>query len=272
MSTDADKQTILDHYRRQAEKHGDSQSSTMEDEVIRSKEAGLIERFFDVLGQSQPLGRVLELGCGNAYMLERLAETWPNTSFFGMDFSLDMLQAARRRAAVKSTLRGDARALPIGDQSVDAVFTERCLINILSWPGQQSALEEIARVLRPGGTYLMIECFTDGLELNNRARTECGLDALEPAFHNRYFDKDLFFAAVTKWFDVVSPEDLSPDDPISLASNFLSSHYFVARVLHPLITRGPWIRNTEFVKFFSDLPPKGNYSPIQSFILQRRPS
>jgi hypothetical protein len=41
-------------------------------------------------------------------------------------------------------------------------------------------------------------------------------------------------------------------------------------VLHPLLTKGEWIRNTEFVSFFSFLPPIGNYAPVQSLVFKKR--
>ena len=46
-------------------------------------------------------------------------------------------------------------------------------------------MREIARILKPGGHYLMIECFNDGLANNNRAREELGAKRREllPKLH-----------------------------------------------------------------------------------------
>ena len=261
--------TIRDHYRRQAEKHGDGERSTMEDDVIRAKETQVIEDFVRLLdarrASESPL-RILDLGCGNGHTLGRLSEKFPGHQYWGGEFSDEILDIAKRRSLEHCEFVScDARAISFADESFDAVFTQRCLINILDWEDQLQALREIARILKPGGHYLMIECFTDGLDNNNKARTECGLAALQPAHHNRYFDKNVLFESLDGIFRVADPGRLSPgyDGPLCDA-NFLSSHYFVARVLHPLVTQGEWIRNTEFVKFFADLlPPVGNYSPIQ---------
>lgn len=268
MSEPADR-TILDHYRTQAEKHGPGAASTMEDEVIRSKEMAALTAF---LRAAADAGRdVLELGCGNGYALAELSAAFPDNRFTGLDFSTDMLAIARTRLLGSIPLaRGDARALPFADGSFDALYTERCLINILAWEGQQRALAELARVLRPGGHCLLIECFDDGMENNNRARVECGLEALAPAHHNLYFDPRAFDEAVAPDFEILDPAAWAPAESAHLARNFLSSHYFIARVLHPLVTRGEWVRNTEFVKFFAALPPAGNYSPIQAVVLRRR--
>jgi SAM-dependent methyltransferase len=239
----------------------------MEDAVIRARE---IEAIVSVVGglkaamPSAPL-RVLDLGCGNGYALEVLASAYPQHRYTGLDFSADMLALARRRALRGCQWRqGDARALPFPPASFDLVYTERCLINILDRRGQERALGDIHRVLAPGGHYLMIECFTDGMAALNRARTECGLEAISEAHHNRYFDKPAFRRAVAPLFDVVEPAAFAALPP----ANFLSSHYFAARVLHPLVTKGTQVRNTEFVKFFSHLPPYGEYAPLQIFMLR----
>lgn len=258
---------VREHYKGVAAKHGASSQSTMEDEVVRGKEIEQIIAFVDWLGADGNSLDVLDLGCGNGYALSVLSQTRPSNRYQGLDASDELLEIARDRQLQNCQLaKSDARQLTLPDASVDAVYTERCLINILDWEGQLEALREVHRVLRPGGHYLMIECFTDGLQNNNKAREECGLEGLNEAYHNRYFDKDQLFGSITDLFTSVQP---SSDNSV-LQSNFLSSHYFIARVLHPLVTKGTAIKNTEFVKFFSMLPPYGNYSPIQSFILRKR--
>ena len=99
---------------------------------------------------------------------------------------------------------------------------------------------------------------------------EMGLEEIAPAYHNKYFEKQSFLDAIGDVFHIADPADIDPQFGADLfQTNFLSSHYFVARILHPLMTKGEWVRNTEFVKFFSFLPPMGNYSPVQAFLLER---
>src|SRR5437660_3719880 len=128
--------------------------------------------------------RVLDLGCGNGYALSVLAQAQPALRYCGVDFSEELLAIAKSRALSGCEFKeADARSLPFVDSSFDLVYTERCLINILDWEGQRQAFREINRVLETGGHYLMIECFDDGLENNNRARKECGLDEIQLAYH-----------------------------------------------------------------------------------------
>lgn len=253
------------HYREEADRWGESPFSTMDDEIIRARETDLVLKFVDALGRS-PL-RIGDIGCGNGYTLQLLTRHWPGHRYWGVDFTRELLDIARSRGLVNCEfIEGNASSLEFDDSFFDAVYTQRCLINILDWEGQKAALGEIHRALKPGGHYLMIECFTDGLLNNNRARRECGLTELKQANHNSYLDKELLLQAVEGRFSVIEPDRLGAGLP---PSNFLSSHYFVARVLHALVTKGEQTKNTEFVKFFSFLPPIGNYSPIQAFVLTR---
>jgi SAM-dependent methyltransferase len=265
---------IRKHYREEAEECGDSPLSTMGEGVVRQKEVDLIISF--VLAVSRRVQErqmhVLDAGCGNGYTLQKLTEVLKDCRFFGLEITPELLEIAITRRLKRCQLDGgDIRCAPYDDGVFDIIITERCLINILDKQEQLDALHEIARMLKPTGYFLMIECFNDGLQNNNRARREMGLDDIAPAYHNLYFDKEELYAGIRDLLIPADPEDIDPDCGMMLfPSNFLSSHYFVARVLHPLLTKGEWIRNTEFVNFFSFLPPYGNYSPVQSLIFKKK--
>lgn len=268
-------EAIRKHYLDEAERHGQGAASTMDDEIIRARELEMIRRFLQRASglqvQQRRSLRVLDLGCGNGYALAQLAPQWPRHEWHGLDFVEAMLELARARRLPGVELRqGDARAMPYEDSFFDAVYSERCLINLLTWEDQVAALRELGRVVRPGGHVLMIECFTDGLENNNRARAEFGLEPLAARHHNLYFDKAAWRGAIEPHFDVLQPDGFDPEAPEhSFAFNFLSSHYYVARVLHPVLAPKSG-KNSEFVKFLACLPPSGNYGALQAFVLRRR--
>jgi SAM-dependent methyltransferase len=266
---------IRKHYREQADKDKDSPLSTIGERVVREKELDLITSFIRVVTRQrrgQQVCHVLDAGCGNGYTLQKLTDSFEEVQFSGLEMTPELLQIAEARQLKRCQLHsGDIRHAPYDDCSFDIIFTERCLINILEQKEQMDALREIARMLKPTGYYLMIECFNDGLENNNRARREMGLEDIAPAYHNLYFDKDALFAGTRDILAPVDPVDVDRDGGMMLfPNNFLSSHYFVARVLHPLLTKGEWVRNTEFVSFFSFLPPIGNYAPVQSLVFKKR--
>jgi ubiquinone/menaquinone biosynthesis C-methylase UbiE len=54
-------------------------------------------------------------------------------------------------------LDGDMRALPLADASVDAVVASMAIHNIREREGRRQAIEEIARVLEPGGQVALLD-------------------------------------------------------------------------------------------------------------------
>jgi ubiquinone/menaquinone biosynthesis C-methylase UbiE len=265
---------IKEHYKQESRSLDSFNQSTMKDEVVLTKEVEFILNFIDAL----PLeskgknAKVLDLGCGNGYTLNIVARSHPQIDVFGLDL-VDELISISKIIMLENckVIQGDARKLCFQDNYFDVIYTQRCLINILDLEEQKLALREIHRTLKADGYYLMIECFSDGLTNYNAARKECGLDEIKEAYHNKYFEKDLFMKAIEGLFSIVDPKDIDPNKgDCMFPSNFLSSHYFISRVLHALVTKDvPFIRNSEFVKFFSFLPPQGNYSPIQAYILRK---
>lgn len=248
----------MNRYKEAVEKYGNI--CVLDDEIARQKETDVILNFFD--RHMKPwTERVVDVGCGDGYTLEKLSEKYKeyDCDFFGFDITRELIDRAKERNLKNCVfIEKNATSSEGHSHFYDIVYTQRCIQNILSWGEQKKALDEIHRVLKPGGYYLMIEAFTDGLINNNKARVECGLPELHEAPFNKYLDKELFFQWMGTKFTSCEP------------NNFLSSHYFVSRVLHALVTKGEQKKNTEFVKFFSFLPPIGNYSPIQSFILRKK--
>lgn len=254
---------ISQHYENEAKKWGDSPQSTMENLIVRQMEIKVIDKFCRFLynGEYENKLKILDIGCGNGYTLSKLSEKFISYNFTGLDVSGELLKIATSRNLKNCRFEiMDCRLIHEQRDSVDFAFTERCLINLVSWEDQKFALKEIHRILKSKGYYLMIECFTDGLYSNNKARVECGLPELKESKYNTYIDKEKFLEYIKGRFKIYNLPDIPP--------NYFSSHYFVARVLHPLIAKSN-TKNSEFVKFFSELPPMGNYSPLQVYILKK---
>ncbi len=273
MSTTEYSSVILEHYSKEAAEQGLRGTSTMRDQTVRSREVDAIlasaAHHLRSLDPSRP-PRLLELGCGNGMLLAELRRHFPAMELHGVDYSPEMVElAAGRSIAGCEVRRGDVRDLPLAGGTFDLVVTERCIINLLDEGDQDRALAEIHRVLAPGGLFVCLEAFTDGLAELNRAKEELGLEGQTPPHHNRWMEKEHFFAATAGLFEPVPEEErraagIPPE-------NFLSSHYFVSRVLYPAVTRAEIRHNTAFVEFFGFLPPIGNFSPIQLLLL-RKPS
>lgn len=90
---------------------------------------------------------VLEVGCGTGLILQRVAERAARAT--GIDISRGMLEAARRRGL--EVIQGSATALPFPGRTFDCTFSFKVLPHIADIG---TALVEMARVTRPGGTVL----------------------------------------------------------------------------------------------------------------------
>lgn len=259
---------ILEHYTREAKEHGLDPASTMLDTVVRDRETQLVVQFsgraLERLQARQTAKRrlsVCDMGCGNGYTLEVLTRHFPEQMFTGFEFTASLRELAKARfsrMANVSILPGDIRRLRGYDDRFDVVICQRVLINLLHRRDQYTALRHLIRLLRPGGFLLSIEAYVEPLENLNAARAEFGLAPLKMARHNLYLRSSVFDRE----------RSLEPV-PDMAAPNFLSSHFFVARLLHPVAlgTDRPFIRNSHFVRFLSaslDGRAIGDYSPIKS--------
>jgi arsenite methyltransferase len=95
---------------------------------------------------------VLDIGCGGGFYAYEAAQcVGPGGRVYAIDISADQVAAARARCAEVPWVEcrvADATDLPYGDAEFDAVY---CVQVIEYVPDLDRALEEIRRVLRPGG-------------------------------------------------------------------------------------------------------------------------
>lgn len=95
--------------------------------------------------------RVLEIGAGGGFAL-RAMERMGFRRLVGLDLTATSLAEARRRVPGARLIAADAERLPLGDGSVDVVLSSDLLEHL---PDVDGHLAEVARVLRPGGHYLI---------------------------------------------------------------------------------------------------------------------
>lgn len=97
---------------------------------------------------------VLDLGCGPGVSTRELAAVLPRDLLVGLDLVGPMLRRAMRSAPSLPWVQGDALALPFRTAVAD-VITAHSFLYLL--PDRDRALAEMRRVLRPGGTLVLME-------------------------------------------------------------------------------------------------------------------
>lgn len=112
-------------------------------------------------------GVLLDLGAGPGSLTLAALERWPNTRVQALDASGAMLAVARSRlahgdAARVDWLTADAADLPLDDASIDAAVCSFVLQLVADRP---VVLNEVQRVLRPGGAFSFVTWLAHDLVL-----------------------------------------------------------------------------------------------------------
>lgn len=100
-------------------------------------------------------GTVLEIGPGTGINFDYFPK---NISWIGAEPNAAMqkylIKKASERGIQAEVMSSGAEALPVPNESVDHVV---CTLVLCSVSSQESAIKEIQRVLKPGGSFLFIE-------------------------------------------------------------------------------------------------------------------
>lgn len=97
--------------------------------------------------------RILDLATGSGDLALALRKASPHSLVVAADFCLPMLEIARGKR-VPALVQADALQLPFQDGEFDALTVAFGLRNMAAW---DEALQEMARVLRPGGVLLVMD-------------------------------------------------------------------------------------------------------------------
>jgi SAM-dependent methyltransferase len=95
---------------------------------------------------------ILEVGCSGGHFLRELAAARPEAEIIGADYTLASLERLGHSLSGIPLLQFDLTRCPLPDCSVDAAV----LLNVLEHiEADELALDQLARILRPGGIMIL---------------------------------------------------------------------------------------------------------------------
>ena len=145
-----------DYFRKVAEQWDELRALYVHDDEVEAQLSALIAE--------EEVGDLLDIGTGTGRILEVLAGKVGHA--VGVDMSPDMLLLARsklERARLRNCVvrKGDMHNLPVGEGSFDAITIHQVL-HYAERPAK--AIQEAARVLRPGGRLFIVDFQAHGLD------------------------------------------------------------------------------------------------------------
>jgi ubiquinone/menaquinone biosynthesis C-methylase UbiE len=120
------------------------------------------------LKKRRPAGVLADVGCGPGYLIALLASSFPDLHIVGVDISEEMVKAASSNFSSPGYgkrvefRRGDVQKLPFADDTLDFVVST---LSLHHWQDPKLALNEIHRVLKPGGQFLLFDLRRDSYRL-----------------------------------------------------------------------------------------------------------
>ena len=138
-----------------------------------------------VSGRDQRAMALLDLACGTGRFLRDVRRAYPRMPLTGLDLSSAYLtEAARHLGDLRPIdwMRCNAEAIALDDASQDIV-TCIFLFHELPADARRKVAGEIARVLKPGGTFVLI----DSLQFGDKPGWDGLLESFPERFHEPYY-------------------------------------------------------------------------------------
>lgn len=174
---------------------------------------------------------MLDIGCGIGYT-SRVYAGLARCRVTGLDYSPNMISAAEEISAKSATSRIgslDFICRSVVDTGLETEFDlivgHRCLMALLDWELQKTAILELVRILRPGGRIILFEGTVQGLEKLNSMRRRFDLQEIEGS------GKDALF---TLKFDEVKLADFLTANNLNFEFFGFGTYYFLSRIFYPL--------------------------------------
>ncbi len=113
----------------------------------------------EIIDQINEGARLLDFGCGDGISSFYFSKARDDIHYYGIDVSGESIRVARKKYSINDHAQFsiyDGKTIPYEDNCFDVVFTA-CVFHHICTGDRQHMLDEIYRVLRPGGVFYVFE-------------------------------------------------------------------------------------------------------------------
>ena len=149
------------------------------------RRAALAEIAREMKGRDQREVRLLDLACGTGRFLRETMRAFPRLQAMGLDLSPNYAERARAMVAPwphVDVIEGQAEVLPLEDESLDMIVSIY-LFHELPEKIRGKVIDEAARVLKPGGAFIV----ADSLQFGDNEGLDGILEYFPEGFHEPYY-------------------------------------------------------------------------------------
>lgn len=139
----------------------------------------------EIKGHNQRNVALLDLACGTGRFLRETLRAFPRVGATGLDLSPNYAERARRLLKPwphAEIIEGQAEALPLETASQD-IIVSIYLFHELPEKARQAVMAEAARVLKPGGAFIV----ADSLQFGDHEGLDGILEYFPEGFHEPYY-------------------------------------------------------------------------------------
>jgi ubiquinone/menaquinone biosynthesis C-methylase UbiE len=172
---------------------------------------------------------ILELGCGNGFILKKILKKKKIKNYLGTDFVKELINNCKSKFNFKNvkfqTLDMTSINKSTFSEKYDYIITKRAIQNILSHKLQLKIIDNAGYFLKKNGLMILVESSATSQKNINDLRNKYKLSKIIPPFHNLFFDDN----KIKKYnFENVK---------LYKIENFSSNFYFISRIIYALYAK-----------------------------------
>lgn len=157
-----------------------------------------LKKIVNVIIELKDANKILEVGCGEGFVMQAINKRDPKIAIEGLDISRDSLEIAKKLLPDHKFYQANINNLPLDDNQYDLVMALEILEHL---PNHDRALNELSRVTKK---YCLISVpwepfFSLGNLLSGKNISRLGQDKE----HLQFWTKSKITALVSRYFDII---------------------------------------------------------------------